>query len=55
LQQLPNPADPPANVRIEVEGDDIRVYGDDQLIFDVVDPTHRDHLAEGLIQAGWRD
>ncbi len=33
--------DPPANIRIEMEGENIRVYGDDTLAIDVVDDTYR--------------
>jgi PKD repeat protein len=34
-------AEPPRNVRIEIDGEHIRVYGDDILAFDVVDTTFR--------------
>ena len=34
--------DPPLNWRVEVEGDSIRVFGDDVLYIDVVDETYRD-------------
>ena len=34
-------AAPPGNIRVEVEGDNIRVYGDDVLAIDVVDGSFR--------------
>ena len=37
-------ADPPANLRIEVDGDTIRVYGDDVLAIEAVDTTYRGGL-----------